>query len=409
MAGIDSSAVFDGRMQAIGLQAVVAAAMRGRGWVSFATYAYSSSYQPSQSDDTEFKQKVLRVLLGDDFEASPESPKLRRLFFEAHTLCIADLRKKVDRPDSELPSRLPLEERVVRIATLRRRLAGVDISGPLEPSHKVIDILGQQLETGQLRYVAWEEYTTRDQEVHNIKRSPEMDGSVVVKDPAGFLRTTAVSPAMYADLDGNLSLQQMFARRAVAYELASLCTYEVFWGLGAKLIKELTRPAMEGYQKVTVAQLLAADRVAYTRLAELTASGLAKNLAGEYPLADAMVQVLRDSEFQFMLHQRPDLGKLSASRQLPIVPVAPIAPVPVPPEPPAGRVKGKGKGKEGGVLKTIKKRKTVTRTANGEPICFPFNRPVGCKDAKPGEKCSRGWHVCWMFGCGKPHTAKAHA
>ena len=404
MAGIDSAAVFDGRMQAIGLPAVVATAMRGRGWVSFATYAYSSSYQPSQSDDTEFKQKVLRVLLGDDFEASPEAPKLRRLFFEAHTLCIADLRKKVDRPDSELPSRLPLEERVVRIAALRRRLAGVDISGPLEPSHKVIDILGQQLETGQLRYVAWEEYTTRDQEVHNIKKNPELDGSVVVKDPLGFLRTTAVSPNIQAELDGNLCLQQMFARRAVAYELASLCAYEVFWSLGAKLIKELTRPPMEGYQRVTVSQLLAADRVAYTRLAELTASGLAKNLAGEYPLTDAMVHVLRDSEFQFMLHQRPE--QKSASKH-PIVPVVPLVPSLL--DPPEKKVKGKGKGGgKLGVEKTLKKRKTVTRTADNQPICFPYNRPVGCNDAQPGQKCARGAHVCWMFGCGKPHSAKAH-
>ena len=46
----------------------------------------------------------------------------------------------------------------------------------------------------------------------------------------------------------------------------------------------------------------------------------------------------------------------------------------------------------------------VGMTDSNESICFGFNCKRGCFDAKPGEACKRGWHVCAKKGCYEAHT-----
>ena len=74
--------------------------------------------------------------------------------------------------------------------------------------------------------------------------------------------------------------------------------------------------------------------------------------------------------------------------------------------------KGKGKGKRGkrGRGPNIPKQlinKTL-QTAEGERLCWPFNLEQGCRDAKPGDKCPRGLHLCSEPGCLKPHSMQSH-
>ena len=62
--------------------------------------------------------------------------------------------------------------------------------------------------------------------------------------------------------------------------------------------------------------------------------------------------------------------------------------------------KSKGKSKKGGKGKGAppmpkELQGKYHRTASGEPLCFGFNTSTGCphKNVKPGERCSRGWHL----------------
>ena len=80
-------------------------------------------------------------------------------------------------------------------------------------------------------------------------------------------------------------------------------------------------------------------------------------------------------------------------------------------ERPKGKDRGKGKGGGKDTPKSALPPSLfgkASRTANGEPICYNYNLEHGCKEAKPGERCSRGWHVCMEPGCGKAHTLKMH-
>ena len=158
----DSEAYFDGRMAAMGITAPTQATMRTNGWNTMSAFAFSSAYIPGQADDKPFVDAVLKSILGDLYATFPDSSRLRRLFFEAHTLSIADLRRRSDRTESDLPVKIPVEERRVRLERLRNRLPGLEITGTMEPSHALVDSLGQQLETGVIKYLLWSTYTYRD-------------------------------------------------------------------------------------------------------------------------------------------------------------------------------------------------------------------------------------------------------
>ena len=64
--------------------------------------------------------------------------------------------------------------------------------------------------------------------------------------------------------------------------------------------------------------------------------------------------------------------------------------------------KGDGKGKRGArVPLQLLDLGCVAKTPQGctvappdEPICFAYNLPGGCPNAQPGQRCSKGLHVC---------------
>ena len=91
-----------------------------------------------------------------------------------------------------------------------------------------------------------------------------------------------------------------------------------------------------------------------------------------------------------------------------------------------GKTKGKQEGGQGGKGTPSNKKQRVDRgkghlpkeligcssqTPAGDNICYAFNIN-GCQDAKPGDKCPRGWHLCCKPGCinatGGKHSFTTH-
>jgi hypothetical protein len=64
------------------------------GWKTLGKYAFSSSYVPGQSDDSQFiKKVVVRCGLTEEDE---RVSGLRRLFFEAYTTVASEMRRRLD-------------------------------------------------------------------------------------------------------------------------------------------------------------------------------------------------------------------------------------------------------------------------------------------------------------------------
>ena len=63
----------------------------------------------------------------------------------------------------------------------------------------------------------------------------------------------------------------------------------------------------------------------------------------------------------------------------------------------------KGKDTKGPLPAELRIKGATAQDEDGNPICFGFNTAAGCSGAAPGGRCSKGRHVCAMFGCRKAH------
>lgn len=85
------------------------------------------------------------------------------------------------------------------------------------------------------------------------------------------------------------------------------------------------------------------------------------------------------------------------------------------PAPAPGKGKSFGKGSKGLMSRSF--RSTVKMppqlvgqspmTDNGEPTCYSYNLN-GCPDAAPGQRCSKGWHLCTKPGCQAVRSQRDH-
>eukprot|EP00435_Cladocopium_sp_Y103_P052082 s1454_g16.t1 len=184
---IDSNVVFEARAIAIGIPEEVVQAMATRGWTTHATF---------------FTNGVIIPLLNDPDHV--HAPKLRRLFFESHTLTAADLRRKIDASEQEAPRKLPPPEIAQRMELLQPRVGPLVIGNALEPSHHLVNAVVQCVEDGRVRYLEWACCTSRSQEVNNVKEDPEL--KIWKTDSAGNIRASSKGPDIKAVLDTELDV-----------------------------------------------------------------------------------------------------------------------------------------------------------------------------------------------------------
>ena len=429
MTTTESSAFFDQRMSAIGLSDVEAAAVRAKGWTSLADYAFSSSYAPGQPDDSKFIEKVLIPVLGD--ENHPSGSKLRRLLFEAYTMSVGDLRSKLSRTADDPPLRLSVPERASRLNKLQRRLPGILIKDQFEPSHKLIDLCVQMAEDDCIHYISWDELTERNQEVNGISKCINIVAQVFKPDSNGFLKSSQPQTSEQADLSTDLRLQSALQRRGFALDMAGICTYEEHQKIVDHFMRELQREPLHDFHKTSLEQVARADRFLFVKIAEMTRTGLKRNLRGDLPVELAMIAVRMDPSFVLLTMQmakrgggaanqasgsdgKGDANKNDKKRKHEDKVAADQAAKKArlsakgggkassSSNVPGGRGKGKSKGPRMpmGLI-------GMDSSFNGKRLCFGFNLGT-CSLVAEGLECKNGWHLCCRPGCGKPHSNLNH-
>eukprot|EP00435_Cladocopium_sp_Y103_P012604 s5263_g3.t1 len=376
MSMVDSTAVFEGRAKAIGLTEAVVHSMGLRGWTTHATFAFSVATQPGV-DEQAFLDGVVIPVLGS--AEHTDAPKLRRLFFESHTLTSADLRRKVDATETEAPRKLPAPEIAQRLELLQKRISPLVIANVLEPSHQLINAMVQCVEDGRVRYIEWSKCTSRTQEAVN-------------KDPS-------ISACLNTELDVHNALR----RRGVAYEVAQAMSFEVHEKILNFFFFELKKEPVEGFAQVTLQQLASADRELHVRLAEMTRGGFKPGPGGELPLDIPTTEILEGPELRWMLMPMPKRMAPKTSPE-PSKVGKPTADG----EPKRTRNEVPKKTKEEALkLKRLKRtpmpKKLVGCTPcndEGKPFCFAYNLGT-CSSSTD---CEKGLHACCKKGCGKRHS-----
>ena len=219
---LDSVAVLKNRAKELGLSDAICTRLDDLGWNTYGKLAFASNYQPGQIDETPLI-KLAEEITQTRPPAPDVLPLIRRLAYESYTLTAADLRSKIDRRDEDAPRKLAQAERAARHQSQASRLPGLDLSGELEPSHLLVDLVFQMTEDNQLKYVRWEQCTKRDQELMRLKTDPTWR-----PDSSGIVREVKTQEEVKADVSTDLKLRYALQRRSLAFDQARIVTFDKF-------------------------------------------------------------------------------------------------------------------------------------------------------------------------------------
>ena len=324
---------------------------------------------------------------------------LKRLIFEGQTFAVAVLKASVQSSEIEAPKRLAPPERMARIQNLNTRYAAVEIAGPLEPSHALYDLCMTIFETEEIRmirYISPSKCLSRQQELATLKPEKEVQldaekGSLVVKEAANQKEIS---------ISSDLALYQALTRRALAFDLIDLATYTTVHRWHTRMFALMEQAPAPGFQRVSQAQLLRADRQAFVRMGEQVNGALKPKADGTRPL-DAIFDALpTDVSVSYFLLPMPVQSKTTKDD----TPVKPpkdpnkVKETPAPKNP--NKVK-KGNKTRDPMPKAL--QGMASRTKSGKPICYSYN--LG--RCHLGSKCSRQ-HVCCAPGCEASHPQLEH-
>eukprot|EP00435_Cladocopium_sp_Y103_P016429 s3380_g4.t1 len=424
---LDSAACFRSRAEEIGLTEDEISRAGTLNVNTFGKFAFGANYVPGQANDQPLLAFISKLC---DEDPPPESriPLIRRLFYEAYTLQNAELRAKIEKREDDPPRRLAQAERSSRYEEQAKRLAGLDLTGELEPSHALVDVIFQMIEDNQMRYIRWEQCTKRDQELMGIKHDPMWK-----PDSQGIIREVRVQSEIKADTSSDLRLKYALQRRSLAVDQGRLCSYDKLEKWSNILLEAYTKTPLEGYKKVTIEQIQHADMEMFKYLIKKTRGGI-RPTGAVAPLAAALDQALVLPEIRLHLqplpagtsakrksddddeHQavdkKPKSSSSSSSENMKLRrtienlqgQVRNLS---------GNKAKGLGKGKQ---RKGANPHSSVrmpaelighhAMTGDGEPICFSFNLS-GCDAAGVNERCKKGWHVCTK--CRGGHSQRNHS
>ena len=437
MAG-DSVATFSERIMELGLSEHVDRFIRA-GWFTLSNLAYASrAGQTGNRDD--FVREVLVKGLGEEGGNHRHAPVLERLYYEAFMLAAQDLRARTEPTSSATPRQLPQPERRERRRRIQQRLVGLNLRGELEASHHLVDLCINMYDNDAVEYVPLELCTKRDMEVQRVAKDPFFATSL---GQDGTLRLNKVSEGLVSVPDCQYAMSFAYQRRGTALEQADVMQYETHEALHQRLVHALMKPSEPGFARISPDQLIAADRKAWSLLAEETRDGIKRLGSLGRPCDIAMKTVLSHTEFimALMPRQIPTSGLRNVQPQLALLDAPAAAPAAGP-----GKPGKKNKGKKRAAKQEEERARKISnafsqknsaaparpskeakaprgdfvklpaaligmcpKSDSGKRLCFAFNLGT-CNAASPGQECAKGWHLCMKptasgQACSKPHAA----
>ena len=109
-AELDSAAEFERRAELLGVPQLFRDALRVQGLNTCGRFAFSVAYTPGQRDETPLAD-LATAINGGVTPPPATMASLRRLFWESHTLALADLKQKSEYGSDGVTKKLPTAER----------------------------------------------------------------------------------------------------------------------------------------------------------------------------------------------------------------------------------------------------------------------------------------------------------
>ena len=448
MSVLNSAPVFEAKAKQIGFSLEEIQRFQAKGWNTYAKFAFSCAYQVGNANEAPLIEVAKHIcnVSGEQEVPSDRMTLIRWLFFESYTMAAAHMKKTVESTADAPPRHLTGPERSQRYKEQAQRLSGLSLTGHLECSWALVDLVADIAEKGVLQHVRWDQATCRTQEIMNISKDPMWK-----PDAQGFVKETMVQQVISADTSTDLLLSYTLQRRALAFDQNYLVRYETFDKWAKVMLNAYLRTPPDRHERVSLEQLQRADMELCSLLMEETRDGLHERNEKGYSILDDKVPIIMDKvEVRLHLSSLPapqgasQSNQSSSSAELPSQQGTKRGSSSLDEENAKLRNRllnmekqiknlqssnGRGKiarakedergGKKGGKASA---RGNVRMPAElvgmlssfeGQNICFAYNMG-GCK--QPTEqagkitKCSKGIHVCCKPGCQNPtgHGARGH-
>ena len=396
---IDSTAQFESQMRELGIQQTLLDGLKQHGVRTLSQLAFSVG-QPGQPILDQSVETLVQAAIGRAPNLT-EAACLKRLAFEAQTYLTATLRQAVDRSEDAAPRKVPMAERSTRMDALKAALGGLDISGEHEPAHGLLDKCCAMFEQNSIKYVEPSACISRSFEVQGSeKKNRELTlerGSLILRNSDDRLN----SPA-----DSEIKLHYAMVRRGLAFEFAKLMSFSQHSQWEKFLFEAVHRETPPGFSRPSLLQIVQCDKAAFSRLGS-TMTSIRQNADGSYPLGEELLKLRSDPHIALYLMPSAKQSSTSAASHQ--------GPRTHPYSSGGHTTKGKGGGKtkskqKGSPPIPSELRGKWHKTPSGDPICFGFNCRSGCaeKGIQPGQRCSKGFHLCAEPRCQGEHSLQQH-
>ena len=389
----DSEPNFRARAKSLGIDDAIIDTLCTHGLNTLAKFSFCSSFVPGNSDESAFVGAI-QTALGRGPTVG-ELASLRRLFHEAYGLTAAELRSSVERTEDMPIKKLAQPERADRLQRQQAKLKGLRIEGKMEPSDRLCDLANSMYEENRLHHIEISRCTSKEQEV---LCSSQKDDKHVSVDASGAVRLKDKEAKIDADLSTDMLTRLALVRRGLALDQANILDYLEHDRWVERLFDCKVSSQPDGYAKISMQQLINADRKLFVKLAELTRSGVQLTATGRP--CDAVFKEAMDHPDVLHLLQPLPASSSSAAKRPRDSNDDSTSSRPVRPK---GKNKGKGRGNNqtsGSV--TIRMPAGLEEgqpgTKGGNPICFDYNL-AGCKLSVFKGRCKKGLHVCCYKGC----------
>eukprot|EP00435_Cladocopium_sp_Y103_P010287 s5853_g2.t1 len=374
-ATLDSEAAFTDRAEQIGVERWIINKFKAKKFATFGKLAFAFAYAPQNADDTPLKTFLAGLL--DDAPSVDQLATLRRLFFEAHTMALTDVRHRAEStPDpAQTARKMPTAERVARQKSQEQRLGGIIFNPNTIPSNHLVDMFVEMVETGILTYVKPEACCSRAQEVELVRKDP-----TVSTDAAGLLKLGSKLTDPSCEANTEIKLRAAWQRRSLAMDLAGLASFEVMETWVQFLFQQLLRDQPRGFAKISLQQILDCDRQIFVQASHKTMGKLSSGPLEDKPL-DEVLEKLKDSS-EILQYLAP----LPATRghEAPAQPSNPRGP-----KSPKVDKGGKGAGKGQPANPAPKPQLPegcVTHDSDNKPLCFAFQNGRCKFKGPPGKR-----------------------
>ena len=277
-ATLDSTVEFAERAKKLKLPAEALQVLSDAGIDSFGKLCFSVSSSPHNIDDAIVERWMERIFAHHPLDEGHKTT-LRSLLFESQGLTIQDFKQRLEPPVDPIVKKLPAAERISRAQRQQQRITGLVYTPDTTPAHCLTDLFVEQLDQGVLSWISPDRCASRSMEMASQKRDKSLqlaqDGSVKLSSKASEVKCEVSSDA---------KLRSAFQRRSLAMDQAGLCNFVIVETWITHLFAVMAREVPEGYQPVSLRQVINADRHLFQLISEDLPADLSSQPGQKSPL-----------------------------------------------------------------------------------------------------------------------------